>query len=90
MFSVASIMGILSGIVDVVLKFIKGMGPSPLVVEAEKAGAANQALQTVEAANAEITKAAEASNDVAARISTDDGLRKYESTDPYNRDNAGG
>lgn len=66
--------------------FIKAMKPPIAVVEAEKAGAAESALSTAEAHNAEVERTAAAVNAVDDAIATDDGLRKYEQSDPNNLD----
>jgi hypothetical protein len=81
------LIGLLSSLAGILLKLWQGRGPAPIVVEGEKAGAAESALQTEKDANVEITKSAEAGAAVDQRIATDDGLRKYEQSDPNNRAN---
>ncbi len=75
---------------DFFVKFWRNRGPSEVVTEAEKAGAATQAVKDTEAHDAEVQKAADAGAAVDARIASDDGLREYERTDKNNRDNASG
>jgi hypothetical protein len=78
----------LKGLVPLILEIWQGRGPSPLVVESEKAGAAEAMLKEQEAQNAEVTKAAAAADSVDAIVSDPDKLRAYEQADPNNVDNA--
>jgi hypothetical protein len=61
--------------------------PSQEAVQAKEAGAAESALNTVEASNVAVLKAAAARDAAVRSVAADDGLRAYEATDPNNRDN---
>lgn len=61
--------------------------PNSAVVEGEELGAAQTQATVAEASNAEIEKASSSGTAVSNAVAGDDGLRKYEATDPNNRDN---
>lgn len=85
----AWLLALLGPLGDFIVKLLKGLGPKPEVIEAEKAGSAQAQVQILEASNEEIRQAADAGAAVDKRIATDDGVRDYAKTDPNNRDNAG-
>lgn len=71
-------------------KFVWGLifnKPSQEAVQATKAATAQTQLDIEVKTDAKIQTAAAAIVSVDKSISTDDGLRKYEQTDPNNRDN---
>lgn len=83
----AWLVGLISIAINAILQLWRG-APKPIaVVEAEQAGVANQALAQETNSNVEVAKAAAAVDVVIAAIDTDDKLRKYEASDPNNRDN---
>lgn len=74
-------------IIQALIALWKSRGPSQVQQEAEKAGAAEAELASKGEADAQVTKAAAAGVAVDASIAGDSGLRKYEASDPNNRDN---
>lgn len=82
----AFLLALLGPLGDFILKIINGMKPPEVVTESEKAGAATQALQDVEQHDTEVQTAANAADVVVKSTTTDDGLHRFESTDPNNRD----
>lgn len=64
----------------------KPAGPSQEAQAASQAAAATAQLQTENATDAQVQKAANAQDDVARGTDSDDKLRQYEAHDPNNRD----
>lgn len=80
------LLGLLGPLGDFIIKLL-GLGKPPAeVVEAEKAGASGQAVKDLEAKNAEVQRAADASGTASSAVAGDAGLSKYEQSDPNNRD----
>lgn len=77
--------GLLGGLFSAVGNFFLGWIRDD---ENQKLGEAKQAVADLEAAKTVEEKGRSASDAVAPVVSSDDGLRKYEQTDPDNRDNA--
>ena len=73
-------------IVDAVLALWKGRGPTPIVSEAEKVGAAEQALATEKANEADVQRASAAGDNLSPVLTDPGKLRDYEASDPNNRD----
>jgi hypothetical protein len=88
--ALTALVALLGPLGDFIVKLVKGFGPSPVVVEAEKAGAAQQAVSDLENTDAQAQNAAVASNSAVQLVATRGGLRQYEASDPNNRDNHGG
>jgi hypothetical protein len=84
----AAILAALGPLGDFIVKLLKGFGPPQEVVQATKAGAAEQAVSDLENTDAKAQQAAVAADGVTRIVAGRDGLREYESTDPNNRDNA--
>jgi len=81
------LVGLLGGLATFLLKLWQGRGPSQLQQEAEKVGAAEAQLDVKAKADERVQATTDATAGVVQRVSTDDGLRKYEATDSANRDN---
>lgn len=75
-------------IIPALIKLWRGMPPPPIVAVAKEAGAAEAELSIEETHDAEVQKASDAVVAVRDAISTPDGLREYEQSDPNNSDNA--
>ncbi len=91
MFTGAVATGLFGAIVTLLLglfdRWQKGRAANPVVVEAEKAGASQAALEVRNQTDEQERKTASAVAGVELAIGTDDGLRKYEAGDSeYNRD----
>ena len=80
------IFSLLGGIVPLILQILKGLGPPPIAVEAEKAGTAQAELKDETNAVEQVQKSSDAASAASTAISSDAGLRKYEQSDPNNRD----
>lgn len=65
--------------------FNKSPPPSQEAVQAKEAGAAETEVAVEAQSNAKVQTTANAGDDVVRAISTDDGLRNYEQSDPNNR-----
>lgn len=85
---IAFLLGLLSPLGGFFANILKALGPPQSVIEAEKAGSAESALKTAEAHNDEVQQVADAGHAVDAAIASDDGLRKFEQSDPNNRANS--
>lgn len=71
-------------------RWMKARAGNPVVLEAEKAGAAQAALEIRNQTDEQERKTASAVAAVELGISTPDGLREYEVRDPDNLDNQPG
>ena len=80
------VVSILTLILNFGLKFFQSQKPPVEVTEAEKAGAAEQALSNIEVSDAKVEAAAKTANATIVDVSTTTGLSKYEASDPNNRD----
>lgn len=80
------LLGLLGPLGAFIATLIKALGPGAVVVESEKAGAAQQAVSDLENTNAQAQQAAVAADGVTRLVATRGGLREYEAHDPNNRD----
>lgn len=78
-------LGLLNLIFGWALKWWQSRGPSLIVVEAEKAGAAQSQLQTQDQAIETQRAASDAGNTVARGVASDGGVHQYAEADPANR-----